>query len=387
MFKKRTLSLVLVAVLLASLLAIPSCKKSVETAQGVTKIYQETHINGRLTINQKGTDEILRLQDSGTDVWTVADGGAQSTGSDGAGYDVTWYSTTAGDKAMWDASAVALWITGTNGSTAFDVSDGNVIVNDNFTVTAGNAAVSAGTFDVTAGATTVETTTVGADGVGADVTMHSLTAGDSLLWDSSAVCLDITGTNAQNAFRVLDGNVSINDDLTVVEGNVAISAGTFDMTAGATTVETMTVGADGVGTDVTMHSLTAGDYLLWDASAAALNITGTDAHAALNVSDGDVVVADDLRITGQTAITVTNGAGFSPTGTYQSIQAGSEVTPTINVGAAGDLLVLINISTNVINLADTGIQKLSAAWAGGQYDVLVLWCDGTNWIEISRSDN
>ena len=225
MFKKRTLSLVLVAVLLASLLAVPSCKKSVETAQGVTKIYQETHINGRLTINQKGTDEILRLQDSGTDVWTVADGGAQSTGSDGAGYDVTWYSTTAGDKAMWDASAVALWITGTNGSTAFDV------------------------------------------------------------------------------------------------------------------------------------------------------------------SDGDVVVADDLRITGQTAITVTNGAGFSPTGTYQSIQAGSEVTPTINVGAAGDLLVLINISTNVINLADTGIQMLSAAWAGGQYDVLVLWCDGTNWIEISRSDN
>ena len=23
----------------------------------------------------------------------------------------------------------------------------------------------------------------------------------------------------------------------------------------------------------------------------------------------------------------------------------------------------------------------------GQYDALILWFDGTNWIEISRSDN
>jgi hypothetical protein len=103
--------------------------------------------------------------------------------------------------------------------------------------------------------------------------------------------------------------------------------------------------------------------------------------------DGDLTVADDIRISAQTAITVTNGNPFTPTGTYQAITAASEVTPTITVGNAGDVLVLINTSAQTVNIADTGTAKLSAAAALGQYDTLVLWCDGTNWIEISRSDN
>ena len=107
----------------------------------------------------------------------------------------------------------------------------------------------------------------------------------------------------------------------------------------------------------------------------------------LTLSDGDAVIADDLRVTAQTGITVTNGAAFTPTGTYQPIQAASEVTPTIGVGTAGDLVVLINTGTQTVNLADTGTAKLSAAWAAGQYDSLILWCDGTNWVEISRSNN
>lgn len=124
-------------------------------------------------------------------------------------------------------------------------------------------------------------------------------------------------------------------------------------------------------------------------SAGGLTTASTITVTAggLTISDGDVVVADDLRVTAQTAITVTDTAAFTATGTYQAIQAAGEVTPTITVGTAGDLLVLINISAQTINIADTGIQMLSAAWAAGQYDVLVLWCDGTNWIEISRSNN
>lgn len=107
----------------------------------------------------------------------------------------------------------------------------------------------------------------------------------------------------------------------------------------------------------------------------------------LTISDGDAVVADDLRITAQTSITVTNGAAFTPTGTYQNITAAGEVTSTVTIATDGDLLVLINTSAQTINIADTGTTKLSAAWAAGQYDALILWCDGTNWIEISRSNN
>ena len=56
---------------------------------------------------------------------------------------------------------------------------------------------------------------MGADGSGVDVTFHSATAGDNMLWDASEEKLVITGTNAQNALEVADGNVSITDDLTV----------------------------------------------------------------------------------------------------------------------------------------------------------------------------
>ncbi len=102
-----------------------------------------------------------------------------------------------------------------------------------------------------------------------------------------------------------------------------------------------------------------------------------------------VLGADDfVTLTPGTSITVTNGAAFTPTATYQPLVAAAEVTPTITAGAtAGRLVALTNTGTDVINLADSGTLKLSAAAALGQYDVLVLVSDGTNWIEISRSDN
>jgi len=109
----------------------------------------------------------------------------------------------------------------------------------------------------------------------------------------------------------------------------------------------------------------------------------------MTLSDGDAVIADDLRVGAQSSIQVANTTSFTPTGTCQVITATTEVTPTIATGGAtaGDFLLLTNESSNTINLADSGTTKLSAAWAGGQYDVLVLWFDGTNWLEVSRSDN
>ena len=125
-----------------------------------------------------------------------------------------------------------------------------------------------------------------------------------------------------------------------------------------------------------------------DGGAMTLANGLTVTAGGVTLSDSDLVVADDLRITAQTAITVTDGAAFTPTGTYQGIQAAGEVTPTITAGApAGDLAVLINTSAQTINLADSGTLKLTAAYAMGQYDALVLWSEGTNWIEISRANN
>ena len=121
---------------------------------------------------------------------------AQAFGADGAGVDVTFHSGTAGDYLMWDASEEKLILEGTNGATALDVTDGNVVIGDG-------------------------TLTVGSDGAGEDVTFYSDTAGDSMVWDSSAEKLTITGTNGQTALDVPDGDVTITDSLTVSGGLIA----------------------------------------------------------------------------------------------------------------------------------------------------------------------
>lgn len=96
-----------------------------------------------------------------------------------------------------------------------------------------------------------------------------------------------------------------------------------------------------------------------------------------------------LRPDAQTALTVTDGTAFTPTGTYQPITAAGAVTPTVSTTgfSAGDLLVLINTGSNAITLADSGTAKLASAAALGQYDSITLIFDGTNWIEFSRSNN
>jgi len=65
----------------------------------------------------------------------------------------------------------------------------------------------------------------------------------------------------------------------------------------------LTVGQDGDGADVTLHSDTVGDNFLWDASAEALTITGTNGQDALNIDDGDVDIADNVVIDGVTTLT------------------------------------------------------------------------------------
>ena len=160
---------------------------------------------------------------------------------------------------------------------------------------------------------------------------------------------------------------------------------------GVTNLDSLTLSDDlvvgdtstlGAAVDITSGGLTV--------TAGGLTVTAggaTVTAGGLTVSDGDVVVADDLRVAAQTAITVTNGNAFTPTGTYQPIQAGSEVTPTVTIGTAGDVVVLINTSANTINIADSGTMKLASAVALGQYDTLTLWCDGTNWLQIATANN
>jgi len=164
------------------------------------------------------------------------------------------------DGSSWTSIDLAGDITGITTAAASGLSGGT---------TTGNATLTLNLPGLTAAQA------FGSDGSGVDVTLHSDTSGDYALWDSSAECLILEGTNGATVLDVTDGNVVIADG-------------------------TLTVGSDGAGEDVIFYSDTAGDNLTWDSSAESLTITGTDGQDALVVADGDVSITDALTVTGTT---------------------------------------------------------------------------------------
>jgi hypothetical protein len=126
--------------------------------------------------------------------------------------------------------------------------------------------------------------------------------------------------------------------------------------------------------------------------AEALTGAG-DTNVTNLVASGTVEVGTSLTVgttilqSAQDTLTVTDATAFAPTGAYQPITAASEVTPTVTVADAGTVVMITNVATYTVNLADTGTAKLTAAAALGQYDTITLLSDGTNWIEVSRTDN
>jgi len=140
------------------------------------------------------------------------------------------------------------------------------------------------------------------------------------------------------------------------------------------------------------------------------DVTVTDAVSAADLAASDDLTVDDdatiggsiavseaatvgsfLNVSAATAISCTDGGVITMTGTYQPLQSAGTVTPTLSTSAtgvtSGSLLCLINTADTTINLADSGTAKLGGARALGQYDSLWLIFDGTNWVEISTTNN
>lgn len=119
-----------------------------------------------------------------------------------------------------------------------------------------------------------------------------------------------------------------------------------------------------------------------------LAVTGTGAVTGDLTTSADVSIGDDLNVAAQTGATITQAGSLTPAGTYQPISAAGAVSfNDITAGSAGDVLVLINTGANTITITDTGTIKLSGNAALGQYDSILLWSDGTNWIEVGQADN
>ena len=133
-------------------------------------------------------------------------------------------------------------------------------------------------------------------------------------------------------------------DITGVTAGTNISGGG---TSGTVTVNlavdaAVDMGTDGSGVDVTFHSATAGDNMLWDASDEKLVITGTDGQNSLEVADGDVEITDQLTVSGGLVAPLQINAQTGTTYTFVLADAGKMVTSSN--GSAQTLTVPPNSS-------------------------------------------
>ena len=177
-------------------------------------------------------------------------------------------------------------------------------------------------------------------------------------------------------------HVNVNGAVVAVEtklgtGSSTASAGAVMMGTGSGTsawdtspsiLGALTVGADGAGHDVTFHSDTAGDALVWDSSAESLTITGTNGQTALAVADGNVTVADSLTVSGGLVAPLQISANTNTTYTFVAGDAGKLVTS--NNGSAQTLTVPPNSSVafdvgTTITVIGIGAGKVTLAQGSG----------------------
>lgn len=223
-------------------------------------------------------------------------------------------------------------------------SDGSLVTAQTITVTAGGLVVTAGGATITAGGLVI--VAGGADIQGGDVTLEN----DETL--SNANDGTITATVAAGgSFNVATGNLTVGDpsgaSLTL-NGNDGYIEGTFEADGGARFDGGVTVGAG----DVTISN---GLFL--------------PTFADLLIGDGDTVTV--------TAVTV------------YGLDSAGEVTMTLAVCSnEGQSVTLIGDDANTININATNLRTTDGnALTLGQYDVIALICQDSEWLHVSKSAN
>ena len=122
----------------------------------------------------------------------------------------------------------------------------------------------------------------------------------------NATTIDINGAVAMDGAMTGGTNITISGELDAatldISGNADIAGTTnldaVDIDGNVQLDGTFTIGTDGSGQDVTFYSATSGDSFAWDASEEKLTITGTNGQTALDIADGNLVVADNIDLEG-----------------------------------------------------------------------------------------
>jgi hypothetical protein len=299
--------------------------------------------------------------------------GALTVGSDGSGADVTFYSATAGDSFLWDASEEKLVITGTNGANALEVADGNVDITDNLTVD-GTATVG-GLITANGGLTIQATDTFTFDSVGLTTVQtsgESFADNDTSLMTSAAIddrinsvagVTSLTGTANEVEVSASTGAITVG-----LPNNVTI-AGNLTVNGDTTTVNTATLSVEDpliklANGNNGADSVDIGFYGLYDTSGSQDLYSGLFRDAS---DSGKYKLYKDLQAEPTTTVN-TSGTGYA---------AATLVVGTLEGNVTGDLTGTASTATVATGVTATANNSTDET----VYPTFVDGATGTQGIE------
>lgn len=216
------------------------------------------------------------------------------------------------------------------------------------------------------------------------VTLSSAVPGAAGAVSMTASSIVFEGATA-DAFETTLTAVDPTADQTVSIANAGVNNSLLFSTLTTNTVDAAN-SIWGISNGLILEGATADAFELTIAPAdvtADRTATFPDASGTIALSQSSSAVsltADDQAVTPGTStrIQLSSDNGTATNRTFTLSATGA---------TTGAIYVLIGPETNQCELADTGIQKLSATWSPQTSDTLTLLFDGTNFIEICRADN
>jgi hypothetical protein len=125
----------------------------------------------------------------------------------------------------------------------------------------------------------------------------------------------------------------------------------------------------------TTNSLVSTSSNLGAASVTTLSTTGAISANRLNTE-----ISSQQTVAASSRISVTTGIA--------AITAAGPVTVgDIMTGTNGQQLIIVNAGSNAVTVPDSGLNRLSAGIALGQYDTLTVIWYANAWTQVSTSNN
>ncbi len=303
---------------------------------------------------------------------------------------------------------------GTNAASVVTVGGTQTLTSKTLTAPVLNGASSAsGNFDLSGSSGTFKTTTGAATfGGSSNAFTASLlpSANDGAALGSATVSWSDLFLASGSVINVANGNwvaTHTSGILTVGTGDLRITTagtnaasvvtvgGTQTLTNKTLTSPTLTTPTLGAAIATSVESLTGGlifEGATADAHETTLTVTDPTADRTVTIPN---VTGTVMLSQASTAVSLTADNQTVTPGSASVIQLASDNATDTNrtftlsaTGAiTGQIYVIIGPATNACEIADTGIQVLSATWSPAAGDTLTLLFDGTNFNELSRSNN